>query len=151
MRYAVALVAAALVATLVIVGTATGSHQAVQAKKLSTTLTGAEEVPPADPDGSGLVNLKLMPKKGKICYEFTVMNVATITAAHIHKAPAGMNGSVVVTLSPVPPDADDGHWTGCATGLDPALVKDIVKNHAGYYVNVHNTQFPSGAMRGQLD
>jgi hypothetical protein len=149
MRYAVALVAAALVATLVIAGPATGGQQAVQAKKLSTTLTGAEEVPPADPDGSGRVDLKL--KKTTICYEFTVMNVGTITAAHIHKAPAGMNGPVVVNLSPVPPDADDGHWKGCATGVDPALVKDIKKNHVGYYVNVHNMEFPGGALRGQLD
>lgn len=149
MRYAVALVAAALVATLVVAGPATGSSQAV-AKKLSTTLSGAEEVPPADPDGSGFAQLKLKAKKGTVCWDITVMNIGTAMAAHIHKAPKGMNGPVVVNMSPVPPDADDGHWSGCATGVDKVLIKDIVKNPTSYYVNVHNQEFPGGAIRGQL-
>jgi hypothetical protein len=149
MRYLVALATVALVATLVIVGSATGGQQAVT-KKLSTPMTGAEEVPPADPDGSGVVQLKLKARKKTVCWEFTVMNIATATLAHIHKAPKGMNGPIVVNMSPMPPDADDGHWEGCATGVDKALIKDIIKNPTGYYVNVHNQDFPGGAIRGQL-
>jgi CHRD domain len=147
--YAAALLAAAIVAVLVLAGTAAGNHRP---NHLETTLVGSEEVPgPGDSDGSGRVDLRVRPRLGKICFEFTVTNVATITAAHIHKAPAGMAGPIVVDLSPVPPDADDGHWQGCKTGLDHALVRDIKLNHVGYYVNVHNGPFPSGALRGQLD
>ena len=48
----------------------------------------------------------------------------------------------------VTPDAD-GNVMGCATA-DRALVKEILQNPAGFYVNVHTSDFPAGAVRGQL-
>ena len=38
----------------------------------------------------------------------------------------------------------------CLTDLDKNLLKDIIRNPENYYVNVHNTPFPTGAVRGQL-
>ena len=34
---------------------------------------------------------------------------------------------------------------------DPALLAQIVANPAAYYVNLHNTRFPGGAVRCQLE
>lgn len=115
-------------------------------RPLSTDLTGAEEVPPADPDGTGEAELKVNSGLGEICYHITVANLdGTVTAAHIHKAPAGVNGPIVVPL--VPPV--DGSIEACAS-VDRALAKDIRNNPGAYYVNVHTTIFPGGAVRGQL-
>jgi hypothetical protein len=68
------------------------------------------------------------------------------TAAHIHVGATGVAGPVVVALSA--PDAS-GHASGCATA-DHDLIKAIRQNPESYYVNVHNTDYPAGAVRGQL-
>jgi hypothetical protein len=34
--------------------------------------------------------------------------------------------------------------------VDPGLIKAIRQNPSAYYVNVHNADFPAGAVRGQL-
>lgn len=116
---------------------------------LTTTLTGDQEVPgPGDPDGTGTAIITLNSGQGEVCFEISVSDITLpATAAHIHQAPAGEAGDIVVTLTP--PD-ESGTSSGCVTGVDRALVKDIRKNPAGYYVNVHTSDFPSGAIRGQL-
>ena len=118
-------------------------------RPLEATLTGAAEVPgPGDPDGSGTAHITLNQGQGEVCFELTVSDITLpATAAHIHVGTAGVAGGVVVTL--VPPDAS-GSSSGCATGVDKDLIKAIRQNPAGYYVNVHNADFPAGAVRGQL-
>jgi CHRD domain len=117
-------------------------------KKLSTTLTGAAEVPgPGDPDGTGTASLRLRKGQGEICFKLTVSNITLpAAAAHIHKAPAGVAGPIVVGLTA--PDAD-GSVEGCVSA-PRALVKDIMKHSSEYYVNVHTSDYPAGAVRGQL-
>jgi hypothetical protein len=34
--------------------------------------------------------------------------------------------------------------------LDKDKIKHVMQNPANYYVNVHNAEFPDGAVRGQL-
>ena len=118
-------------------------------RPLSTTLTGAEEAPgPGDPDGTGSANLTLNQGQGEICFEISVENITLpATAAHIHEAPAGEPGPVVVTLSP--PD-ESGTSSGCVSDVDRELIRDIRQHPEEYYVNVHNADFPDGAVRGQL-
>ena len=117
-------------------------------KRLTTVLTGAAEVPgPGDPDGSGTASLRLRKGQGEICFMLVANNITLpASAAHIHKAPVGVAGPVVVPLTA--PDAD-GSVQGCVS-VDRALVKDIMKNSSQYYVNVHTSDFPAGAIRGQL-
>jgi len=115
-------------------------------RPLTATLTGAAEVPgPGDADGAGTANITLNPGKDQICYELTVSNIGAATAAHIHTGAATVAGPVLVGL--------DAPGTGSSKGcveLDKEKVKDIIKNPANYYVNVHNAEFPDGAVRGQL-
>jgi hypothetical protein len=117
-------------------------------RHFSTTLTGAEEVPgPGDPDGSGTVTLTLNPGAGEVCFEIMVSNI-TLPAigAHIHEGPAGVAGPVDVTLTP--PDAS-GMSSGCVS-VDREEIMEIIQEPEEYYVNVHTTDFPDGAIRGQL-
>ncbi len=115
-------------------------------RQLATTLTGEQEVPgPGDPDGIGFAAVTLNPGQGLVCYELSVSGIAPATAAHIHEAPFGEAGDVVVTLGA----PTDGSSSGCVE-VDRALVKDILQNPSEYYVNVHNAEYPLGALRGQL-
>ena len=111
-------------------------------------LTGAAEAPgPGDPDGSGQARLMVSIDQKLICYEITVSNIALpATGAHIHKAPAGSPGPVVVPLTP--PDAS-GFSQGCIA-VERQLIRDILVHPRDYYVNVHNAEFPAGALRAQL-
>ena len=99
-------------------------------------------------DGTGTALLTVNHGQRTVCWELSVSDVASATAAHIHKAPSGVRGGIVVFLTA--PDAS-GHSSGCDSNLDKALVKDILTNPAEYYVNVHTTQYPMGAVRAQLD
>lgn len=138
--YLLVLVLVALLATVASVVADDGG------RPFATTLTGAAEAPgPGDPDGSGTVVLRLNPGQEEICYELSVSNIAPATAAHIHVAPVGVPGPVVVPL--VAPTS--GSSSACAT-VDRDLVKAIIQNPELYYVNVHNAEFPAGAVRGQL-
>jgi hypothetical protein len=113
-----------------------------------TTLEGENEVPvTGDLDGTGTAALTLNRGTGEVCWSISVSGIALpATAAHIHEAPVGDPGDVVVTLGA--PGAD-GTAAGCTTA-DRELVKDIAKNPTEYYVNVHNADFPGGALRGQI-
>jgi len=115
-------------------------------RKLSTTLTGAAEVPgPGDADGRGTAGVTVNAGQRQVCYSLSVSNIEPATMAHIHKGAAGVAGPVVVALKA----PSGGSSKACAT-VTRALALDILKSPANYYVNVHNQPFPDGAVRGQL-
>jgi hypothetical protein len=118
---------------------------ALGATQLHAVLAGANENPPADPDGGGSATVSLDAQKGEVCYALAVGNIAPATLAHIHRGAAGVNGPIVVNFTA----PTSGTSSGC-TSADPALVAEIASNPAGFYVNVHSPEFPSGAIRGQL-
>lgn len=117
-------------------------------RPLTANLTGAAEAPgPGDPDGTGSAVITLNQGQGEVCWEISVSGITLpATAAHIHVAPVGVPGPVVVPLSA--PDSS-GFASGC-TSANPDLIKAIRQDPAAYYVNVHNADFPAGAVRGQL-
>lgn len=115
-------------------------------RPLSTGLSGANEVPgPGDPDGTGTARITLNAGQGQVCFALEVAGIAPATAAHIHVGSADVAGPVVVPL--IAPT--EGASSSCAD-VDRGLIKDILQNPAGYYVNVHNAEYPAGALRGQL-
>ena len=120
-------------------------------RKFTTELTGEAEVTAAgvpnqgDLDGTGTAELTINVGQGRICYSIEVSGIAPAAAAHIHEAPATTTGPIVVPLQA----PTDGSSSACAT-VDRELAKEILKSPADYYVNVHNADFPAGALRGQL-
>jgi hypothetical protein len=116
---------------------------------LTAELTGAAEVPgPGDPDGMGKSHVLINPETGTICFSIVASGITLpAAAAHIHAGTADVAGPVVVPF--MPPDAL-GASAGCVSGVDPGLIDAILADPAGYYVNVHTSDLPAGAVRGQL-
>ena len=116
-------------------------------RPFTTSLSGPSEVPAGDPDATGTATVWVNPGTGTVCYSWSVSGAATpIAAAHIHRAPVGVAGPVVIPLPPTGPSSG----SGCVTGVDRSLALDIVQHPWEYYVNTHNADFPTGAARGQL-
>ena len=118
-------------------------------RAFTTILTGWAEVPgPGDPDGLGQATILPNTDQGEVCYEITVANIALpVTAAHIHAGSPFEAGPVVVTL--FEGTDEDGFLSGCVSA-DPAVLAAIQSQPWDYYVNVHNVEYPAGAVRGQL-
>jgi len=127
-----------------------------------TRMLGANEVPnnvPAtatnDPDGFGgaAVTFDLTTGFENVCWDLSYGNLTgTPTMAHIHgPAAPGANGPVVIGFTPFT-DLGATSASGCRALTAPEILvaTDIVANPEDYYVNVHTTDFPGGAIRGQL-
>lgn len=74
----------------------------------------------------------------------------TFVAGHVHRAPAGANGPVVVPLFSGS-TAERIFVQHAEVGIDGALADEICGGPMGFYVNYHTTQDPGGAVRGQLE
>jgi hypothetical protein len=111
------------------------------AQSYSAILSGANEVPAADPDGSGFAVITI--DGTTLRYSVFVQNITAPTASHIHAGVAGTNGSIVVPFTV-------GTLSNGTTTITTELASQINANPAGFYVNVHTSDFPNGAIRGQL-
>jgi hypothetical protein len=148
----------AILATLLLMGALTVAPVAAQTDSATVVyrlaLSGAEEV--CDPanlcggEGTGEAILIVNPNTDTVCMLARWRDVAgTVVAAHIHEAPAGEAGDVVVPLFPAGTMlGGDDKTRVCVSGL--GLTDEINAEPAEYYVNIHSTVFPGGALRAQL-
>ena len=146
MRRLIATFGIALIASGLLVGVASASNHVTT---LSTTLTGAEEPGGGDKNGKGFVTLRIF-TNGTICYAGKVQAIGrNLTGAHIHVGAAGVNGGVVVDLDPFNAQLTGNKADHCVVTTEE-IAAAIVATPSNYYVNVHTTAYPGGAIRGQL-
>lgn len=118
---------------------------AEEAEGFDVQLTGQAEVPgPGDEEGTGTGDVIL--QDGEACVEVEVALASPPEAMHIHEGTVDESGPVVIDFGS--PTRDDG-WSTCVEA-DQALLDEIAADPAGYYLNVHNEDFPEGAVRAQL-
>ena len=118
-------------------------------KKLFATMSGKQEKPAGDPNGTGTAVITV--KSNRICYDIRPKQAGlTFAAGHIHVGAAGKAGGVVVPLFQAPKKVSGGKLVGCSPTVASSLLAKIRAKPAGYYVNIHNAAFPAGAIRGQL-
>jgi hypothetical protein len=108
-------------------------------------LTGAGEKPRGAPAGSGAAVIAFH-GSSVVCWRFAHLHGFTnATFADIHLGAAGRLGKLIVPLSTGP----RLHHQGCVH-VATSLTKAIEHSPHKYYVNIHSTQYPGGAVRGQL-
>lgn len=113
---------------------------------VGATLFGDNETAKgAGDDAGGNFSAELNLTKGSMCYMLEVDGLDKITMAHIHEGAEGSDGPVVVPLEVSKPGADD-----TCMPVDKAVLEKIAKSSKDFYVNVHNEDFPAGAIRGQF-
>jgi hypothetical protein len=128
-------------------------------------LSGDQEVPPVETRATGQAIFQLSKDGTELSYKLIVANIEDLRMAHIHLAPAGVNGPVVAWLYPSAPPAQlipgrfngvlaegiitEANLVGPLAGLPFSSLIDAMK--AGdTYVNVHTSTYPGGEIRGQI-
>lgn len=135
-------------------------------KNFRASLKGRNEVPAVDTNAQGEAIFKLNEAGDEISYKLIAANIENVLQAHIHLAPAGVNGGVVVWLYPEsgpPAELIPGRFDGVlaeGTITEADLVGDLTgmtlddllaaMRSGGTYVNIHTLQFPPGEIRGQI-
>jgi hypothetical protein len=116
--------------------------------KLEAALDGQEEVPEkGDPNGSGLAKVTVKRAQKKICSRITYDKIEVPNAAHIHKGKEGVAGPIKVDL--FEEEFESGE-RDCVE-VSKRLARKIEDKPKNYYVNLHNAEYPDGAVRGQLE
>jgi len=154
MRRLVACVVAASAAAVLAAGAAPGKNGQGVRCVLHAKLAASNETTGSTSAAKGHTQIKVR-NDGTIEFKTQILNRnhETFVAGHIHQAPVGVAGPIVVPLfvSPPPPtNARHIKQSGVATPNPGTTGAAICQNPSAYYVNYHTTAFLGGAIRGQL-
>ena len=140
----------ALAASAALITTAIAAPVSHGGRKFTVVLTGAAERPgPGDSDATGTAKVYVNVGQRRVCWSFeNLSNLDTLSGAHIHRAPATAPGPVVVGFFGTAATADIEHCT--ESPLSRALLTEIIQHPERFYVNLHTTVYPAGAIRGQM-
>jgi len=119
---------------------------------LHARLTATSETTGSTSTAKGHTQIKVR-ANGTIEFKTHILNKngETFVAGHIHLAPVGVAGSIVVPLFASPgTTARHIRQSGVATPNAGTTGAALCTNPSAYYVNYHTTAFPGGAIRGQL-
>jgi hypothetical protein len=149
---------------------ALSSARAAKQEVFTAKLPGDNEVPPINSAGSAMFQMEIDTSTATPTIHFTVTyaNVSTSpTLSHLHFAPTGVAGGVMIFLcggggqAPCP-TTTSGSFSGTITpanvtgptaqGIDAGdLVSALEAVQDGdAYANLHTTKFPAGEIRGQV-
>lgn len=118
--------------------------QLVGSSLYQADLTGDQEVPPVDTPGTGRAVLALSADTTQFVYQVSVTDtLGTIVAAHIHKAPPGVDGDIIFPL-----DTSSNPLSGTVS-LNTEQIFDLLQGL--YYVNIHTSVETGGEIRGQVE
>ncbi len=142
------LVVIAVVLTALVGGTSAAFAQ--------VTVLTAQLAPSGDPDGSGIAIVRLDPDTDRVCYTIVVRDIGApmepapgLGSAHVH-GPLP-SGAIAIDLDTVfmATGTDTYIASGCVSASG-ATIDAVLANPELFYVNVHNAQFPGGAVQGSL-
>jgi hypothetical protein len=135
-------------ATTVLGGLATVSS-ATDHTRFYSTMSGSQERPAGDPDGTGTAVLTFTSRR--VCYDIRPRRAGlTFAAGHIHVGARGQNGDVLIPLFGAPKRVTRGRLAGCSPRVAASDLGRVRSRPARYYVNLHTATYPAGAIRGQL-
>ena len=116
---------------------------AVSAQSMKVTLAGSQEVPPVMTSASGIGSIMVAPD-GSVSGTITTTGIEG-TMAHIHEAPMGQNGPVIVPFT----KTADNVWSAPAGAkLTDAQLQSLKSGNL--YLNVHSATNKPGEIRAQL-
>lgn len=129
-------------------------------KNYGTKLSGANEVPAAMTDATGVAKFNFSNDGSGLSFQVNVDEIEDVRFAHIHIAKAGFNGGVVYTLKmdkiegPISGVYAKGeimpaNFSGQMMGGDLEILREAFRT-GNAYVNVHSDDFPGGELRGQI-
>jgi hypothetical protein len=145
-----------LTASLVALALAAVAYAQEQAPTTFVVALSAENEVPGCPQGvesgaRGTAVVQIDEETGEITYRVIAANLPGTIAggpgAHIHVGRAGDTGPVV---EPLQLTGNESGLVAAGTATNPALAAAILADPANYYINVHTTVCPDGAIRGQL-